>query len=149
MSEPVQHPRASVRARQRLVLLAEDDMALRELLRSVLVRDGYRVLLADSGTRLIDHVRRVLYYGAEGGSIVLVLSDVRMPGFSGVTALQLLRDAEIGIPVILLTAYGDRRTRAQATEHGAVLLEKPIELGVLRAAVREALGVPALRGPAG
>jgi DNA-binding response OmpR family regulator len=90
-------------------------------------------------------VKNVLYHGAEGGVLDLLVSDVRMPKLSGLVALKLLRDAEVHVPVILITAFSDTETRAQVAECGATLLEKPIDLGVFRAAVRKALGLTVLR----
>jgi two-component system response regulator AtoC len=136
----------SVKRSGRCILLAEDDASLRDLFAQALEADGHRVIRVGTGDALIDEVKRVLQYGADGGVIDLLVSDVRMPKLSGLLALKLLRDAEIRIPVILITAFGDAEMRAQATECGATLLEKPIDLGVFRAAVRRALGLPVVRG---
>jgi DNA-binding response OmpR family regulator len=68
-----------------------------------------------------------------------------MPDLSGTVALKLLRDAEVHVPAILITAFSDTETRAQAAECGATLLEKPIDLGAFRAAVCKALGLPVLQ----
>lgn len=112
------------------------------MLASALERDGHRVLRVGTGNGIIDEVRRVLYYGAEGGVLDLLVSDVRIPNLSGVAALKLLRDAEVWVPVILITAFLDPWIRAHAAQYGAALLEKPIDLKGLRAAVRQALTLP-------
>ena len=75
----------------------------------------------------------------QGGELDLLISDVRMPGLTGLDALKLLRDSELRIPIILITAFSDLWTRTEATRYGARLLDKPLELGVLRKVVRDSL----------
>jgi DNA-binding response OmpR family regulator len=145
LSQRTYQERPSVGSTSRCILLAEDDAALRELLAMALEAEGHRVIRADTGNAVIDEVKRVLHYGAEGGVLDLLVSDVRMPKLSGLVALKLLQDAEVRVPVILITAFSDIELRAQAAECGATLIEKPIDLGVFRAAVRRALGLPVVR----
>ena len=71
----------------------------------------------------------------------LVISDIRMPGKSGLEVLDSLRDQECLPAVILMTAFGCEVTRAEATRLGArAVLSKPFGLGELRGAVRAILG---------
>ena len=119
-------------ARQRVTILAEDDPSLRELLVFALEMDGHKVIAVGTGVDLIDQVRRIAIHGESGGQVDLLTSDVRMPGVDGLRAIRILRDAELNVPVILITAFGDRWTHAEAAEHGALLLNKPIELWRLR-----------------
>jgi DNA-binding response OmpR family regulator len=126
---------AAVPRRPRIVL-AEDDGALRELLASALQYEGYAVVQATTGNELVDQIRRLV---AVGEQIDLVVSDVRMPKMSGLTVLKLLRDAELTMPVILITAFGDVWTRREAGDYGAVLLDKPVLLRTLRSEVEKAL----------
>ena len=66
-------------------------------------------------------------------SLVLILSDINMPGMSGLEMLPKVRAARPDVPVIMITAYGDSETRRKAVEGGAVgLLTKPIDFGLLR-----------------
>lgn len=145
MSQLSYQEKPSPRPEPRCILLAEDDVSLRELLALALETDGHHVVRAGTGDELIDEVKNVLRYGAEGGVLDLVVSDVRMPKLSGLVALKLLRDAEVQVPVVLITAFCDAEVRAQALEYGATLLEKPIDLWAFRAAIREALGSPGSR----
>jgi DNA-binding response OmpR family regulator len=69
----------------------------------------------------------------------LILTDVHMPGCSGLDVIEVLRDADWKTPVIVMTAFGDDETRARAEQLGAVMLEKPFRLDSLRAAVRVSL----------
>jgi CheY-like chemotaxis protein len=66
-------------------------------------------------------------------SLILILSDINMPGMSGLELLPVVRTARPDVPVIMITAYGDTETRRKAIEHGAeALLTKPIDFALLR-----------------
>ncbi|WP_035710250.1 response regulator [Bradyrhizobium genomosp. I (2014)] len=74
-------------------------------------------------------------------SLVLVLSDINMPGMSGLEMLPELRAKRPEVPVIMITAYGDAETRRTALERGAEgLLTKPIDFGQLRQEIDARLG---------
>ncbi len=73
---------------------------------------------------------------AAGRDILLLLSDVNMPGMSGLELLPKAKAARPCLPVIMVTAYGDADTRRRALESGAAgLLPKPIDFAALRAEV--------------
>ena len=66
-------------------------------------------------------------------SLILILSDINMPGMSGLDMLPKVRAAHPDVPVIMITAYGDAETRRKAIARGAVgLLTKPIDFALLR-----------------
>jgi CheY-like chemotaxis protein len=66
-------------------------------------------------------------------SLILILSDINMPGMSGLEMLPKVRAERPDVPVIMITAYADTETRRNAVEQGAVgLLTKPIDFGLLR-----------------
>ena len=66
-------------------------------------------------------------------SLILILSDINMPGMSGLELLPVLRAERPDVPVIMITAYGDDETRRKAIEQGAdSLLIKPIDFALLR-----------------
>jgi CheY-like chemotaxis protein len=66
-------------------------------------------------------------------ALILILSDINMPGMSGLEMLPQVKAARPNVPVIMITAYGDEATRKKAMELGAVgLLTKPIDFGSLR-----------------
>jgi CheY-like chemotaxis protein len=74
-------------------------------------------------------------------SLILILSDVNMPGMSGLEMLPKVRAERPDVPVIMITAYGDAETRRNAIERGAVgLLTKPIDFGLLRHEIDTRLG---------
>ena len=66
-------------------------------------------------------------------SLILILSDINMPGMSGLEMLPKVRAERPDVPVIMITAYGDPETRRKAVEGGATgLLTKPIDFALLR-----------------
>jgi CheY-like chemotaxis protein len=74
-------------------------------------------------------------------SLILILSDVNMPGMSGLEMLPKVRAQRPDVPVIMITAYGDAETRRKAIENGAVgLLTKPIDFALLRIEIDNRLG---------
>jgi CheY-like chemotaxis protein len=66
-------------------------------------------------------------------SLILILSDINMPGMTGLEMLPKVKEMRPDVPVIMITAYGDADTRRKALEKGASgLLTKPIDFAVLR-----------------
>ncbi len=109
------------------VVLAEDDPELLSLLASVLEGEGYEVERIADGREL----DRFLWTGHWERRIppAVVVSDIRMPCFSGLEVLEELRRAGRVQPVVLITAFGDEATHEQARQLGAVaVLDKPFEL---------------------
>jgi CheY-like chemotaxis protein len=73
--------------------------------------------------------------------LILILSDVNMPGMSGLDLLPKVRALRPDVPVIMITAYGDAETRRKAIERGAEnLLTKPIDFMLLRQEIDTRLG---------
>ncbi|MBA7467062.1 Transcriptional regulatory protein ZraR [subsurface metagenome] len=74
-------------------------------------------------------------------TLILVLSDINMPGMSGLDMLPNLRAERPDVPVIMITAYGDAETRRKALERGAEgLMTKPIDFAALRQEIDTRLG---------
>ena len=70
---------------------------------------------------------------AAGVSLILILSDINMPGMSGLELLPKVKELRPDVPVIMITAYGDAETKRKAFENGAeALLTKPIDFVTLR-----------------
>ena len=73
---------------------------------------------------------------AAGLSLILILSDINMPGMSGLDLLPKAKALRPDVPVIMITAYGDAETKRKALENGAeALLTKPIDFGTLRSEI--------------
>lgn len=74
-------------------------------------------------------------------SLVLILSDINMPGMSGLDMLPSMRTERPDVPIIMITAYGDPETRRRAIERGAEgLMTKPIDFSALRQEIESRLG---------
>ena len=74
-------------------------------------------------------------------SLILILSDINMPGMSGLEMLPKVRAERPDVPVIMITAYGDAETRRKAIEGGAIgLLTKPIDFVLLRQEIDAQIG---------
>jgi CheY-like chemotaxis protein len=72
--------------------------------------------------------------------LILILSDINMPGMSGLEMLPKVKAARPNVPVIMITAYGDEATKKKAAELGAAgLLTKPIDFELLREEIDERL----------
>ena len=79
-------------------------------------------------------LRRITDAGDE--SLILILSDINMPGMSGLELLPKAKAMRPDVPIIMITAYGDAETKRRALENGAeALLTKPIDFGVLRSEI--------------
>lgn len=114
------------------VLLAEDDPELRRLIASELRRDGITVIEARDGHELVELLAEDL------GSVApdVVVSDLRMPGPSGLDALDLLRRTGGGPAFVLITAFGDEAIHEQAARLGAAaVFDKPFDLDDLTTAL--------------
>ena len=73
-------------------------------------------------------------------SLILILSDINMPGMTGLEMLPKVKKERPNVPVVMITAYGDEATRKKATELGAAgLLPKPIDFSLLRQEVDKRL----------
>jgi len=69
-------------------------------------------------------------------SLILILSDINMPGMSGLELLPKAKAIRPDVPIIMITAYGDAETKRKALENGAeALLTKPIDFGTLRSEI--------------
>jgi DNA-binding response OmpR family regulator len=117
------------------VLVAEDDEEMRRMLAGALRHEGYAVEEARDGNELLDKVRSSVRSGDGGAPVDLVVSDIRMPGRSGLDVLRSVREGDGTVPFILVTAFGDEETHRQAQEFGATLvLDKPFDMDDLCAA---------------
>lgn len=107
------------------ILLVEDKAELRAMLRKALERAGYLVEEAADANAAIEKVR--------GRRYLLVLSDLKLPGGSGLDVLRESRRVEATLPVILMTAYGSVEEAVTAMKEGAFdFIQKPVDLDHLK-----------------
>ena len=120
------------------ILLADDDDELRALVALMLRRNRYHVVEARNGSHLLQLIQAYFYSGQKLRTPELILSDVRMPGWSGLEVLDWLRSSDRLTPVILLTAFGSESVHRSAADLGATdVIDKPFDLRVLERRVRE------------
>ena len=103
---------------------------MRSLLSWALRRQGYAVTECSEGFRMLDRLSFFLY-PEEGDleQIDLIISDIRMPGISGLSIVKGMRDCEDFPPVILITAFGSEETHAAARELGvAAMFNAPFKI---------------------
>ena len=126
---------------RRRILLAEDDREMRRLVFEALLRDGYEVIEAGNGDDLRDLLEKEDMAIRRGGrgALDLIVTDVRLPARSGLEVIAWLRETRRDIPVVFMTAYGDRFVRVRAEGLGGFLLEKPFRIVELTIMVRALL----------
>ncbi len=114
------------------LLVADDDPAVRESLQRVLAREGYEVVVAPDGHAALERL--------QAGGIDLVLSDLRMPGMTGLELLPRAKAAAPDVDFIMLTAFGTVEEAVRAMKEGATdFLTKPFQRAQLVKVVRQAL----------
>jgi len=113
------------------LLLVEDKNELRAMLRKALERNGHSVDEASDGSAAIQKLRNKRYQ--------MVLTDLKMPGASGLDVLRESKQADSTIPVILLTAFGSVDEAVSAMKEGAFdFIQKPVDLDHLKLLVERA-----------
>jgi CheY-like chemotaxis protein len=115
-----------------LILVVDDEPDVEILFRQQFRRDlragRFTMEFAQSAEAALQRID-----DADGISIILILSDINMPGMTGLELLPRAKAARPNVPVIMITAYGDAETKRKALEGGAeALFTKPIDFEILR-----------------
>jgi len=135
MKQPVSHPEATSRPR---ILVVDDEPSMREMLRIVLRRDGYDVVVAASGQEAIQYL--------QGAPFDLLLSDIRMPDTSGVDVLRAAKEVDSDLVAFMMTAFASTESAVEAMRLGASdYFTKPFSMDELRLKVRQYLEARRLR----
>jgi CheY-like chemotaxis protein len=118
-----------------LILVVDDEPDVEQLFRQQFRRDlrsgRFDMEFAQSAPAALESIA-----GAKDRSLILILSDINMPGMSGLELLPRAKAARPDVPIIMITAYGDAETKRKALERGAeALLTKPIDFGTLRSEI--------------
>lgn len=122
-----------MKSMERPILVADDDDGIRESLREILSDEGYRVIEAPDGTRVLDLIREE--------HPRLVLLDIWMPQVDGIGLLKEIKEKAPDVDVIMISGHGNIHTAVTAAKLGAFdFLEKPLSLDGLLLTVRRALG---------
>jgi CheY-like chemotaxis protein len=118
-----------------LILVVDDEPDVTDLFRQQFRRElragRFEMAFAHSAPEALSRIT-----AADGPSLILMFSDINMPGMTGLELLPLVRAARPDVPVIMITAYGDAATREAVEAAGAVgLITKPIDFALLKAEV--------------
>jgi len=114
----------------RRILIIEDDDEMRSLLKDFFEEEGYESASVSNGSEAIHKLVRE--------SFDLIITDVRMPGLTGLDILPGIKKLQPQAPIIVITAFGSEEVSRRALERGAtVYLEKPIHFHQLRTLVHE------------
>jgi len=114
------------------ILVVDDEADVADLFRQQFrreVRQGqYVIHFAQSAEEALDRLS-----GGIQPELIVILSDINMPGMDGLSLLQAVRRRHVNVPVIMVTAYGDDERRRQASEYGASeFVTKPVDFDLLR-----------------
>jgi FixJ family two-component response regulator len=116
-----------------LVSIVDDDESIREATEGLLRSNGFRTKCFSSAEEFIASP-----FVSETTCVIL---DIKMPGMSGIELQSLLAQERLRIPIIFITAHGDRETRKVAIKGGAVaFIIKPFSEEALLSAIRSAIG---------
>ena len=116
------------------ILIAEDEAGVRLLVARALRLDGHDVELAEDGEMAIDILAE------ENGRFDLLLSDIRMPGMTGIELAHAARSAFPDLPILLMTGYAEQREAADDLSEIIIgVVDKPFTLAEIRLRVTQAL----------
>jgi CheY-like chemotaxis protein len=118
-----------------LILVVDDEPDVEMLFRQQFRRDlragRFTMEFAQSAPAALQCIS-----DAGNASLILILSDINMPGMTGLELLPKAKAVRPDVPVIMITAYGDAETKAKALQGGAeALFTKPIDFGALRSEI--------------
>lgn len=127
------------RFRHRL-LLAEDDADLRWSLTSSLARSGFSVCSVRDGAELLDRIALSMIDEPVEEPPHVIVTDIRMPAFNGLSLMEGLRAHGCDIPIIVVSAFSDDEIRERVEELGrSAFLAKPLDWAALDRALQQAL----------
>jgi CheY-like chemotaxis protein len=123
-----------------LILVVDDEPDIEHLFRQQFRRDlrsgRFTMEFAESAQEALDRIAVVT-----DQTLILILSDINMPGMSGLELLPRAKAARPDVPIIMITAYGDAETKRKALERGAESLQtKPIDFVMLRSEIDMRVG---------
>ncbi len=126
-----------------IVVVAEDDDELRELLLTTLSGEHRKLVEVEDGSELYDYLEFVAKRGVQGSLPDLVLTDMKMPGADVLEVVSWARARGVTCPFVILTGFADDQLRAAAAKLGGTqVLSKPQSLEAIRTAAREAMAAP-------
>jgi two-component system response regulator PilR (NtrC family) len=117
------------------ILVVDDELSMREFLKILLEKEGYKVSTASEASSAIELIKNETFD--------LVLSDIRMPGMGGLSLLEKIKEVNNSIPVIMITAYASPDNAVVAMKSGAFdYITKPFKVDEIIKIIKSALAVP-------
>jgi DNA-binding response OmpR family regulator len=127
MMEPLEYPSPNAR-----VLIIEDDEEMRSLLKDFFVKEGFETDSVSNGYDAFGIITKKPFD--------LVVTDIRMPGLTGLDILPRIKKIQPEVAIIVITAFGTEEVRRKAFERGAkAYLEKPIHFQELRGLIHDVI----------
>ena len=106
----------------RPILIAEDDLGMREGISRSLKREGYAVTLASDGKQALNQLQERAFR--------MVITDIEMPGAKGIDVLREVKKRTPEVPVVVITAYGSIGTAVEAMKEGAGIGTEPMRVPI-------------------
>lgn len=114
------------------ILIVDDKANIREVLSAILMEEGYEVVASSNANQAMEEIATVLPD--------IIITDIRMPGMDGIDFLKAIKEMDMNIPVVLITAYGSIESAVEAIKIGAYdYLTKPINHEKLKIIIQRAL----------
>ena len=113
------------------ILIVDDEKSMREFLKILLIKEGYKVFTAQDGDQALELIQK--------SPVDLVVSDIRMPGISGLELLARIKDHDEDVPVIMITAFASPNDAVQAMKSGAYdYISKPFNVDEIKSVIHSA-----------
>jgi len=114
------------------ILVVDDELSMREFLKILLEKEGYKVITAPDASSVIDLI--------QGQDVDLVLSDIRMPGMGGLSLLEKIKEIDSSLPVVMITAYASPENAVVAMKSGAFdYITKPFKVDEITKIIKSAI----------
>ncbi len=125
--EPLEYPSSNAR-----VLIIEDDEEMRSLLKDFFAEEGFETDSISNGFESLGILTQKIFD--------LVITDIRMPGLTGLDILPRIKKIQPEVAIVVITAFGTEEVRRKAFERGAnAYLEKPIHFQELRGLIHDVI----------
>src|SRR2546426_2904258 len=119
---------------KKTILVADDEVSMRELLSMLLETEGYAVLVASNGREAME------IFSQEKDKVDLVIQDLKMPGMDGTELLRWLKSDSPDVPVIVITAFSTWDSAVEAMRLGAFdYIRKPFDTDSIRSVISRAI----------
>ena len=120
------------------ILIVDDEKSMCQFLAIMLRREGYNITTANNGKKALDQIKN--------NKFDLVITDIKMSGMDGIELLEEIKKIDLGMPVIIMTAYASQKTAIGAVNHGAFhYLIKHAKNDEIKMVIRNALDMKRVR----